>query len=215
MKDTQTLINYLSGDAVLPKALRSPQYWVIRLLAVLVAYGVAAQLYLGLRPDLDVQLTRPLFVVEIGLLVALLLTSVLASVLAMYPDAYQKPKLLRLPYVVFLVLMILVTFQIFIPLDGRMVMPLPGGHAIECALCIGAGALIPSALIFALLRKGASVHPLAAGSFAVLAATSLGCLTLRLAETNDSMMHLASWHYLPTLLFTILGAYIGQYLLKW
>ena len=85
----------------------------------------------------------------------------------------------------------------------------------ECALCIGSVALIPSALIFALLRKGASVRQFQAGSFAVLAASSIGCLTLRLAEANDSMMHLASWHYGPTVLFAALGAALGKILLKW
>jgi hypothetical protein len=215
MKDTQTLIDRLSGDATSPKALRSPHYWVGRLLAVLAAYGIAAQLFLGLRPDLTMQFTRPFFDAEVGLLAALLMTSALASVLVMYPDAYQKPKLLKVPYIVFIMLVGLVIFQIFMPLDTRMVMPTPGAHAMECAICIGAVSLVPSALIFALLRKGASVHQFQAGAFAVLAATAIGCLTLRLAEANDSMMHLVSWHYLPTLLFTILGAYIGKYLLRW
>lgn len=215
MTDTQTLIDRLSKDAALPKVLRSPRYWVALLLIVLAVYGIAAQLFLGLRPDLALQLGRPLFVAEIGLLVALLLASVIASVLAMYPDSYQQPKLLRLPYVAFLLLVGLVAIQLFMPLDTRMVMPLPGAHAMECAICIGAVALVPSAAIFALLRKGASVRQFQAGSFAVLAATAIGCLTLRLAEANDSMMHLVSWHYLPTLLFTILGAFIGKYVLRW
>jgi hypothetical protein len=215
MTDTQTLIEHLSRDTVLPKAMRSPRYWVVLLLAVLAVYGIAAQLFLGLRPDLVLQLSRPLFVAEIGLLATLLLTSVIASVLAMYPDSYQQPKLLRLPYVAFMLLATHIAFQLLMPLDIRMVMPLPGAHAMKCAICIGAVAFAPSAIIFALLRRGACVRPFQAGSFAVLAATAIGCLTLRLAEANDSMMHLVSWHYLPTLLFTILGAFIGRYLLKW
>jgi hypothetical protein len=85
----------------------------------------------------------------------------------------------------------------------------------ECALCIAAVALIPSALLFALIRKGATIRPLQAGSFAVLAASSVGGLTLRLAEANDSLMHLVVWHYLPALLFATLGAVIGKKLLRW
>ena len=215
MTDTQTLIDRLSGDTALPRALRSPRYWVVRVLAVLAVYGVAAQLFLGLRPDLIMQFTRPLFGIEIGLLTGLLLTSVLASILAMYPDACQKPKLLKLPHITLLLLAGFMGFQLFMPLGGRLVMPQPGAHAMDCAICIGAVALIPSAFIFALLRKGASVCQLQAGSFAVLAATTIGCLTLRLAEPNDSIIHLVSWHYLPTLLFAALGAFIGKYLLRW
>ena len=215
MTDIETLIARLSSEAITPKPPRSPRYWTVLLLAVLTVYGVGTQLCLGLRPDLAIQITRPLFAGEIVLLVALLLTSAIASVLAMYPDAYQRPRLLRLPYAVLLVLLGLVLFQLYMPLDARMVMPLPGAHGMECAICIGSVALIPSALIFALLRKGASVRQFQAGSFAVLAASSIGCLTLRLAEANDSMMHLASWHYGPTVLFAALGAGIGKILLKW
>ena len=215
MTDTETLIARLSSEAKTPTKLRSPTYWGVRLIAVLIVYALGTQVFLGLRPDLAMQITRPFFAAEISLLVALLLTSAMASVLAMYPDAHQRPKLLMLPYAVFALMLGLVATQLLLPLDGRMVMPLPGAHAMECALCIGAVALVPSAVIFSLLRKGASVRQFQAGSFAVLAASAIGCLTLRLAEANDSMMHLASWHYGPTLLFAALGAIIGKYLLKW
>ena len=87
------------------------------------------------------------------------------------------------------------------PADERMVLPAPGAHAMECALCIASVAIIPSAWIFTLLRKGASIRQAQSGAYAVLCASAIGCLTLRLAEANDSMLHAASWHYLPTLLF--------------
>lgn len=215
MTDTETLIARLSSEPLSPKRARSPRYWGVRLLAVLLVYGVAAQLALGLRPGLALQCTRPLFAAEIALLVALLVTSAIASVLVMYPDGYQKPQLLGLPHLIFFLLTGLVGFQLLMPPDARMVMPLPSAHDMECAICIGAVALIPSAVIFALLCRGASVQPFQAGLFAVLAASSMGCLTLRLAEANDSMMHVAVWHYLPTVLFATLGAWLGKWLLKW
>ena len=96
MTDTETLIARLSSEAISSKPVRSPRYWVVRLLAVLVVYGVGTQLCLGLRPDLAMQISRPFFAGEIALLVVLLLTSAIASVFAMYPDAYQKPKLLKI-----------------------------------------------------------------------------------------------------------------------
>jgi hypothetical protein len=49
----------------------------------------------------------------------------------------------------------------------------------------------------------------------VLAASGVGCLTLRLAELNDSIEHLLQWHYVPTLLFAAGGAMIGKWLLRW
>ena len=79
----------------------------------------------------------------------------------------------------------------------------------DCALCIGSVAMLPSLLLFGILRRGATVRPMQAGIFAVLAASAIGCLTLRLSEANDSLAHLLLWHYLPTLIFAALGAVIG------
>jgi len=215
MTDTETLIARLSSEANTPARPLSPGYWGTILVVVLGIYAIGAQLYLGLRADLILQLTRPAFAAEVGLLVALLLSSAVASVLAMYPDAYQKPQLLLLPYALFFLLALLTVLQMFAPTDARMVVPGPDAHGIECALCIGLVALFPSALIFALLRRGASVRQFQAGFLAVLTASAIGCLTLRLAEANDSMLHLLSWHYLPTLLFAALGTAIGKRLLRW
>jgi hypothetical protein len=212
---TEALIASLSKQATPVKALRSPRYWGGLAVGILGIYAFAVQYFLGLRPDLLMQLTRPLFALEVLLLTLLTLTSIVAAILAMYPDAYQKPVLLKMPYGVFAVLTLLMTVQLLLPQDAAMVMPPLGVHAMECALCIGAVALIPSALLFMMLRKGATVLRVHAGVFAVLAASGVGCLTLRLAEMNDSIEHLLEWHYVPTLLFAALGALIGKGLLRW
>lgn len=212
--NTSNLIDELSKEAAKP-ALRGPRHYAYQLGLVLVLYAVIVVPMQGLRPDLAMQLTRPLFLAEVMVLAALVAASMLAAVLSMYPDSYQKHGLLRLPYVFFCVLAVFIAGQGFLPLDARMVMPQPGAYTIECSICIAALTLVPSALIFRVLRKGASVKPWRAGSFAVLASSALGCLMLRLAEDNDSLTHLAQWHYLPTLIFAALGALAGKYLLRW
>lgn len=215
MTDTNTLIDSLSGAATPAARISSPVYYSIRLVLVLAVYALGTQLFLGLRPDLAMQFTRPWFVAEIALLVALLFSSVGASVLSMYPDAYQKPRLLTLPYMLFALLCCMIGLQILLVPDPRMALPVAGLHCIECTICIGAVAVLPTALIFALQRSGASVEPEKSGTFTALAASAVGCLTLRLAEENDSLTHLAGWHYLPIVLFAALGARIGKSLLKW
>lgn len=213
---TKELIEQLSRDATGKPCLRSPGHVALRLLLVLAIYGIGVQFFLGIRGDIFAQLSRPMFALEITLLLALTLSSVLAAIVAMYPDAHQKPWILRLPHAVFIALMVFILVQLFtLQTEAGMVIPPPGGHGMECALCIASVALVPSGILFGILRKGASVCPRKAGSFAVLAAAGLGCLTLRLAEANDSLLHLASWHYLPTLLFAALGALVGRWALKW
>ncbi len=216
MKNTIDLIASLSAEAKLTKKVKTPSFYAISLLSVLAIYAMGCQLFLGFRPDLALQLTRPLFVLECLLLILLILSSVFAATLAMYPDAYQKPQFLKLPYYIFILLVIMLCFQIFIPIDTRMViLEEPGIHDMECAICIASAALIPSVLIFALLRKGASVRQFQAGSLSVLAASGIGGLTLRFAEANDSIIHLVQWHYAPTVLLAALGTFVGKWLLKW
>jgi hypothetical protein len=215
MNSTADLIKQLSAEGKLTTPLRAPSYFATRLFLLLAGYMLAAQAILGFREDILVQLERPFFTLEILLLAFLLITSSVACILAMYPDAYQKPWMLKLPYTVFALLLGLTAIQFLLPQDARMVMPEAGSHTIECSVYIAIAALVPSAVMVALIRKGASIRQFHAGAFAVLAASAIGCLTLRLAEPIDPVMHLVCWHYLPTLLFASLGAVAGKYILKW
>jgi len=214
MVDTKQLIQELSQQAAPVKAAQ-PRTWATRLIVVLLAYGGMMLWMMGLRPDLHAQLVRPMFGLEIALLAALLFSSAVASILAMYPDAYQKRALLKVPYVLAAAMIAMVAFQLFIPHDTRMVMPDEHSHSSECAMFIAMAAMLPSALIFMLLRKGAPIAPLNAGALAVITSATVGALTLRLSEAIDAIPHLLMWHYIPSVMFACIGAWIGRSLLKW
>lgn len=215
MVDTKQLIQDLSAEAKPVKLLR-PQRYAAFLLALLSIYAICAQCWLeGFRPDLSMQLTRPLFMVELLLLAAMLISSSVASVYAMLPDGGGRKMLMRLPYFFSGGMLALVLFQLFLPHDTRMVMSEPDSHTHECTMYIAFSSILPAVLIFGLLRKGASVMPMQAGLLAVIAAVSVGAITLRLAEANDEIMHLLSWHYLPSIFFASLGALLGRYFLRW
>ncbi len=214
--DTQQLISNLCQDPSSKRMMQTPAWYAVRLIAVLGLYAIAAQVCLHIRPDIAVQLARPNYTIEIVLLLSLIISSAIAAILSMYPDMHQKPWVLKVPYVIFTLLALFVLSQIAMAHDDpRMALPPPGAHAMQCTLCIGTTALLPAAIIFALIRRGASLTRLHSGAFAVLSATGIGCLTLRLSEANDSLMHLATWHYLPTLLFALIGAMISKRLLSW
>jgi hypothetical protein len=161
------------------------------------------------------QIARPLFMAELLLLAAMLASASVASVYAMLPDGAQRKTLMRLPYVFSGGILALIAFQLFLPQDARMVMSDVTAHSHGCTMYIALSSILPAALIFGLLRKGASVMPMQAGLLAVIAAVSVGAMTLRLAEANDEVMHLLTWHYLPSIFFASLGALLGRYLLRW
>ena len=214
MVETEQLIRELSDQAAPVKPVL-PRQWALRLLSVLLVYGGAMLWSMGLRPDWLVQLTRPLFAAEILLLVGLLLSAAITSVLMMYPDAYQQRGLLRVPYLLSFLLLALLSYQGLLPLDPRMQMPTPQSHTVECALFIAMAAVLPAALILMLLKKGATLAPVRAGALAVITSTTLSALALRLSEPIDTISHLLIWHYIPTIFFAMIGAWLGRLMLKW
>jgi hypothetical protein len=216
MNQIDQLIESLAQETRPVTPMRSPAALLVRLGAVLLLYAFVTGYVLGLRPDLAMQLQRPFYLAEIILLAILSFSSLWACVHLAFPDPYQRRIVTQLPILAFGILSIILGIQGFLPHDVRMVIPPPEtAHGMECTLCIGSVAIIPSALMLIFLRRGASVHPRAAGAYAVLAAAGIGCLMLRLSEANDSLAHLITWHYLPTLLFAVIGAGIGKWLLKW
>ena len=214
--ETNNLITKLAQDVKSAQPTLKPARLALLLLGVLFIYAIGAQFYLGLRPDLINRLTDFWYEAEITTLWFLILTSAFASIAAMAPDAYQKPIALQLPYVVFAVLIAILGYQMHEMHDvAKLMQEMTDAAGLECSICIALLSTIPSAFVFAILKKGASVRPFMSGSFAVFTASGIGCLTLRLGEANDSLMHLTQWHYLPTLVFAIIGACVGKWLLKW
>ncbi len=214
--NTEELISKLSQDELKKASLNSPLYYGLWLISILLLYATISLLFLEIRPDMGIQLGRFPFILEIVLLLFLTFAGSMAAIFSMYPDCYQKPFFLKVPCIIFVALISFIAFQIItMPFDPRMVVIPSHGHGMECALCIAALACLPSALIFGLVRKGATVTSVSAGSLSVLAASGLGSLILRLTETDDSLLHIALWHYVPTLLFAAIGAVLGRFLLKW
>lgn len=213
--DTKELINTLSKDATLKSTLKSPCYFTGSLIIILIIYAVIIQFFLKIRPDFFDRISSPLFLTEIILLLSLAISSVFAAVISMYPDIYQKRWALKIPYLTLILLMGFILAQLILIDDLHLLISQAGSHGIECTICIAEVSLIPSCLIFGIIRKGSSVTPYRAGSYAALTSTAVGCLTLRIAEANDSLQHLITFHYLPIFVFTAIGAIIGKWLFKW
>lgn len=215
MKDTSEVIAQLADQAAPVKALPAAHVYAGLLVGVSLLYLVVAQFFLGVRPDLYTQLTRSVFVAELLALFALSLSSIYAALILMRPDGTHYQAVLKIPYLALCALAACIALQWMMPLDARMVSPAFSLQGRECALCIALLSLVPSAVLFSIVRKGASTQLARAGWYVVLASSAIGCITQRIAEMNDALSHLLVWHYLPTLAFAALGAWLGKRLLAW
>lgn len=216
MSSTEHIIDSLAAEATPITPIGAPGKLAYRLGALLTVYAMATIALLGLRADLAVQFTRPVYLAEIALLFLVAITSLTAAVYRAFPDVYQHVSVTRWPRMAVGLFLALLVLEQFLPPDARAV--ILAGHAVHrfaCTLCIAGVATLPSILAMLLLRKGASTEPATAGSHAVLAAAATGCLIMRLIEANDDTEHLILYHYLPTLGFAMLGGILGKTLLKW
>lgn len=211
MKDIEQLVNQLSSEAKPIRPAPSPWLLSLKWSGAVLAYLLLALLASGLRPDLAQAMQHPLFVTELLLLLLILLATTLGSALLAFPDLHQKRTLAYTPIALFALFILLLIFAWRADTPPA---PFPV-HSFECTLDITLISLIPAALAFFVLRHYASTHPNWAGSFALLAAFSVGAIWLRLYEVNDSILHVVQWHYLPMVGVGLLGWFAGRKLLNW
>ena len=214
--ETQELIDKISMKAGEKRASLKPVFLFAIASLFLGLYACLMQAFIHLRADIYLQLERPAFVFEIILLFFTAVSGISASILSMYPDYYQKHWVTKIPYICFSGLIVFIFSQyIGVPTDTRVHIAPSGGHAIECAIYIGIASMLPAAVMFGFIWKGATVNPKSAGLCAVLSTTSVAMLTLRLSEQNDSVQHLLAWHYAPVVIFATIGVFAAKYFLKW
>ena len=211
MKDIDDLIGQLAQEGGAVKPAPHPISLSLKWMALSAAYLLVLLLVSGVRNELATAFENPWFAIEVALLVAIFITTSVSAALLSFPDMYQMRRAVWMPMAVFGV------FACVLLMAWRADMPpapLPV-HGIECTLAILMVALMPGAWLLYAMRKLASTHYQSAGSIALLHAFSVGALWLRLQENNDSILHVLQWHYLPMIVFGILGLWVGKLILKW
>ncbi|MCH2547171.1 MAG: DUF1109 domain-containing protein [Alphaproteobacteria bacterium] len=215
MTDLSKVIDSLSEDSESFMPLRAPQNTLWRIYAFILLYSAIALLILLPRPEILLALQNPALVTELLLLMAIVGAGLRAAIYLGYPDAYQKRGVVVWPALMCLALVGIIMAELM-GVMPEIAFPTPAStHLYACVLCIAVVSLVPSVLLFYLLKKAASTHPFTAGACIVLASTALGALLLRISEANDDMLHIVQWHYVPVFLFALCGAGIGKLLLRW
>jgi hypothetical protein len=222
MASVDELITSLTETAAPTRPAAGPFILFLRWSAYAVLYIAILLFFFGFRDDIRDQLNyNSLFRFEIGALASLLIASLLSASTLSFPDMHQKELIVWLPVLPLLCFIDVLYASWLIEVqstpwmgDTRPRAPLPD-HDIICLLCITLFSVLPAAVMIRALRQQATTHYYAAGGIALLASSSLGCLTLRLSEKTNSIPHLVEWHYLPMAGFSLLGLWLGRRYLKW
>jgi len=210
MNTTEQLIELLSAQK--PPAKRAMHPLVLWAIWVTGAFAYIALLSsFGVRIDLMQQLRVPVFLAEVLSLAAIIMFTGLAAAFLAYPDMRQRPQLVWLPLLPLLIFIAVVVNEYMVMSPEASLPP----TAMECTICILLYATVPAAWLIVLLRRHATTRPAVAGALVVAAATSIGALALRLHEQTDSIPHLLTWHYLPMVLFSMVGMQLGRIFFKW
>ena len=87
------------------------------------------------------------------------------------------------------------------------------GH--HCAMYVVANAIVPGALVFGLVARGATIRPLLCGSLAALGVATLAASFLQFFCPMEDPAHLMVFHVLPVILLAPVGMLVGRVMLKW
>jgi len=183
------------------------------------AVGVAGALALlvvaalaSLRLDVRAALASPVMLVEVGLLAAAAAAAAAVALHAAVPGS-TAPRSARAAAA-----LLAVAAVAALALQPAGAAPAPA-HAlppgIQCTLSVLAFAALPAAALLAALRRGTTLHPLAAGAWAGAAACLLGAAATRIACPHEAAAHLLAWHAPPVGVGVALGAWLGSRLLAW
>ena len=210
MTSTEQLIENLSKKSVKPCKATTPVRIFGQWLAGSIVSVVVMLAIFGLRADLGEKFTDGYFIAEIFTLAMIVISMAFAASTLSFPDNYQRKYIFLLPPISLLAFVISLGFAYM----EKPAESLPE-HSFICLFCITMFSMFPAAWAFYLLRKQAPTHLKMAGSTALLAACSIGALTLRLSEKTDLIQHLIYWHYLPILGYAMVGAWLGKRFLRW
>ncbi len=209
---TEDLIQTLARDSYV-RRLPHPGWRAMIWLAISTAYVAGFVAVMGLRPDIATKLADPRFLVEVS---AAYMTSMMAAAAAFCASCPGRPIWERFAPLPFLAIWLASLGEgcwrdwVRSGSDGLTLQP-----DLLCFPMILAVSIVPTLVIFIMIRRAAPIAPIATTALATLAAAALAAAALRLFHEQDASLMILVWQFGSVAVMAGLGALFGQYLLRW
>lgn len=205
-KTVDQLIENLTQDHKTVRPLARPVLRMLPWVGLTFAYLFFAGLIHGYRSDIPLKLQEFTFVFELCTALFIALSSALASAWLCLPDAGGKRAVFTLPVAGFIVFCLWTLYRLITePFDSAS---LTFWHCLESGVLMG---LIPGAVLWFMIKKGATTRPYAMSFMNILSVGFAGYIGLRLTCPFDSVMDSTIQHLIP---FVAGGLIIGSFARK-
>lgn len=88
------------------------------------------------------------------------------------------------------------------------------GWGFGCASEILINSIAPSAVIFFMIRKAATLNRISTGWLILTAGAAFGAIATQLSCSSSDAFHLLAWHAVPVVIIGFVGIIAGKYFLK-
>lgn len=210
---TDRLISILAADDT-PTRPIAPRL-LLQAGAGLLAAGVLALSFLGIRADLGAALADPVTLMKWLLPLAAGLPALRAALRLTRPQTGHGPAQIRLPLLVGGVALLWLVASGLSAATGTLWPQMRGGTATTCLTTVTLIGLVPLAVGLRVLRTGASPAPALSGAMLGLGSGGLAAAFYAMHCNQDSPLFFLTWYSLGILGLTVLGALAGSRLLRW
>jgi len=207
----ERLVAQLLADARPVRPLWSP-HTRLAVWLVLQALTLGFAVEFGLRQDLGAHLRQPLFLLEVGALIAAGATAAAVALRAAVPGTGGR-------WAVTLSVLLVAAAVALVSLEPATAIRSVRGFVAsgaQCLACILAFSALPWIALFLALRRGAPLDAPLAGAYAGAAAFLFAAAAVRIACPIDEGLHLLTWHTLPIAMGAALSGIAGaRWLGRW
>ena len=209
---TEQLISQLQEDATSKAVFLPFKSWMLWSFVPMAMMILRFFLWQKQSPDLTKNFD--LYFFQESLLLALLFVFIPYLTFKRSVPGFKNSKLTLFTAALFASWLLLLVFRATAPdlQETHSVLFLKG---MACSYEIFLMSLIPLVVIFFILKRGASVHPIRSGIMAAASATMMGTLVLQVLCQSPSSVHVLAFHFGAVLLVSTIGAFLGTIFLRW